>query len=328
MERSPVFVTGAGGFIGRRLVRSLARDGHPVTALLMEAEPPAPDWPADVTLERGDVTRIETLRASIPEGARIVHLAAMVGDWGEPQAHHRVTVQGTENLLAVAVEKKAEHLVLSSSIVVYGHHIGSGPLDESHPFGDPLAPYDRCKQAQETLFVNYARNADIPYTVIRPANVFGPGSGPWVLSLLEEMKRGTPTLVGGGEFDAGLVYVDNLVDLFKRALERSEARNKTFIGADGFGVTWRQYMEDLASLAQVPPPKSVPDWLARGSAPVMNWLWQLVGAERRPPITPLAYRLVGQPNEFSNQKAREQLGWEPAISYRMALSAIADSLTP
>ena len=80
-------------------------------------------------------------------------------------------------------------MVLASSIVVYGDNIGRGICDEDTPFGKTFGPYSRVKQLQEKMGWQYYKEKGLKLTVVRPANVYGPGSGPWLYQVVDSLKR-------------------------------------------------------------------------------------------------------------------------------------------
>lgn len=326
MNDKTAFVTGAGGFVGRRLVAHLCEADFTVHALLLPAEARPRAWPESVHVIRGDVRQPEAFAAQVPRNAVWFHLAAVVGDWGPDREHQSVTVEGTRQMLTLAGARSAQRFVLASSVVVYGDRIGQHNLDEDLPHGRTLTSYDRCKQRQEELVREAGRDRGLSFTIIRPGNVFGPGSGPWVNTMLEELRRGSPALIGGGRFDAGLAYVDNVVQLMLLAASSPAAVGRVYNACDGYGITWRQYLQDLARLGGAPAPRAVPRWLVAPLAGPMERLWRALGVQRRPPLTRLALRLVGRPNSFSIRRAREELGYRPAVDYDEAMAHIAESL--
>ena len=133
---------------------------------------------------------------------------------------------------------------------------------------------------------------------------------PWVNSLVQVMREGAPCLLGSGDWDAGLVHVNNLVALL--------------IAADGFGVTWKTYLEALAKAAQTPPPKSLPNWLARFMASALEWWGHLRKQTQRPHLTRQTFRLMGGPNEFAIDKARRLLGYRPPVSFEAAMAELTE----
>ncbi|MEL7060149.1 MAG: NAD-dependent epimerase/dehydratase family protein [Acidobacteriota bacterium] len=327
----PVVVTGAAGFIGRHLVASLLADSCRVRAFLLPGEAPPTGAGTPPSIVRGDVTRPADVERAVlgAEGdspARaIVHLAAVVGDWGPWSRFEAVTVRGTAHVLRAAARAGAR-VVLASSIVVYGQHLGRRPCDETTPHGRAAGPYSRAKQAQERLALDLADRLDVELAVVRPANVFGPGSGPWVETMIDLLDQRRPTLLGDGDVDAGLCHVDNLVALLRRAIDAPEAVGGVYNAADGFGIGWRRYVHDLAAAAGTPPPVALPRPLAQVIAPAGEVLFRLARQAHRPPITREALRLVTRPLDLPTERARRDLGWRPTVAYEPAMLALAADL--
>jgi 2-alkyl-3-oxoalkanoate reductase len=276
----PILVTGATGFIGRRLVDRLRRERYAVRAFVLPDEAPPDAW-TDVEVVAGDVTRIGDVAKPVREARTVFHLAAMVGDWGRPEVHQRVTVRGTEHVLGEAA-RAGGRVILASSIVVYGHQLASRSCDEHLPLGRPQGAYSQAKQAQERVAAALEESHGLKVTVIRPANVYGPRSVPWVDKVVEHLAAGRPSLIGDGRRDAGLAYVDNVVDVFLRAAERPAAIGRTYNACDECGVTWRRYFSDLAAMIGAPAPASLPSQLAKIVAHGSDAVFRLLGRDDRP----------------------------------------------
>jgi nucleoside-diphosphate-sugar epimerase len=199
-------------------------------------------------------------------------------------------------------------------------------LDEDAPWGRTLGHYSAAKQAQERLAAQKAQERAIPLTLVRPSHVYGPHSPQWVDAVVAELKRGTPVLIGGGDFNAGLCHVDNLVEALLLCASRSEAVGRTYNVDDGSEVTWKQYFGDLARLAGAPRPKSVPRALANALAILVETPWRLLRLGGRPPLTREALNLIGSGYRFPIARIRRELGFEPPIAYEEALPAIEAGL--
>lgn len=314
---------------------------------MLPGEPIPADWNrfvGDGTIEivRGDIADADAVRRAVRgssgESAKtIFHLAAVVGDWGPEALFQRVTVEGTGHLLrAAAVEGPGDgagpgaRVVLASSIVVYGDRLRRGPCPESTPHGRALGPYSRAKQAQERLARRLAGELGVDLTVVRPANVYGPGSRPWVEMVLPLLRARQVTLIDGGDHSAGLCHVENLVDLLLLAAQEDTAIGRIYNASDlapeAAPVTWRRYFGDLARIIDAPPPRSVPYGLARPLASACESTWRLLRRSERPPLTREALNLAAADHRIPTVRARDDLGWTPRVGYDAALAEIADSL--
>ena len=316
-----VFVTGAGGFIGRHLVRQLLAEDVVVVALMLPGEATPSEWGDRVHIVTGDVRNLTPLADQIGPVDTVFHLAAVVSDWGAHKTHVDITVHGTEQAIELALQWKAR-FVVTTSVCAFASALAQGPLDEDSPLGKPSSNYEFCKQEQERVTLKAVKEQGLNATIVRPANVFGVGSGPWVNTMVDLMRQGKPCLFGSGDWDAGLVHVENLVRILIAAARSEHQQGEIFIAADGFGVTWNTYLERLAAAAGTPPPKSIPNTLARSLAPALEWWGHLIKQKERPLVTRHAFRLVGGPNEFSAEKARRLLGYEPAVGFEDAMAEL------
>jgi len=322
--RPPVLVTGATGLIGERLVHTLVERGVATRALVLPQDSIA-RLPEAVEVLRGDISVEQDVRRACEGVGTIFHLAAVVGDWGEESWYQQVTVEGTRYVLDGALAAGAR-VVLTSSIVTYGDRLGRDICTEEHSHGKPMGPYGRSKQAQERMARERAEEKGLELVVVRPGNVYGPRSRNWVDEVLVVLAAGTPALIDGGGQNAGLIYVDNLVELMCLAAAHPQAAGNIYNALDGGEITWRQYFGDLARLAALPAPRSAPRFAAAILASSYELLWRLLRRSRRPPLTREALNLIGSHHRVPIAKARAELGYEPPVSYEQGLERIADYL--
>jgi len=320
------FVTGAGGFIGQNLVRQLVSEKVSVVALMLPGESIPNEWRETVKVVIGDVRQLRTMSKEIGKVDAIFHLAAVVSDWGAQQTHIDITVNGTEQAIDLA-KKWGAHFIVTTSVCAYASELANGLLTESSATGEPSSPYEFCKQEQERVTLEAVNNFKLKATIIRPGNVYGVGSGPWVNTLVEMMKQGKPCRIGSGEWDAGLVHVKNLVTLLISAARSNFTDGDIFIGSDGLGITWKTYLDRLSAATGAPKPKSIPNIIARNIAPVLEWIGHFIKQKQRPLITRQSYRLVGGSNEFSTQKSQKLLGYKPVVSFEEAMEELAAHFT-
>ena len=183
-QLNSAFITGAGGFIGRHLVRQLLAENVSIVALMMPGELVPEEWGDSVRTVVGDVRNLVNLEPDIGRVDVIYHLAAIVSDWGTQEEHVATTVRGTEQAIALALQWDA-HFIVTTSVCAYASKLAHGDLTEDEPIGTPASPYEYCKQEQERLTRQAVDIKSLRATIVRPGNVYGVGSGPWVLGMME-----------------------------------------------------------------------------------------------------------------------------------------------
>jgi len=321
----PVLVTGASGFIGRRVLHKLLERGIDVRALVLPEEDLPPDWDNRVDVVRGRITDAEAVKAAMCGAGTAIHLVAVVTDWADEQNCWDITVEGSRLLYEEAV-RNTTRVVLASSVVVYGDKIHREVCPESTKYGKSLGVYSRTKQAQEKLAWEFHREKGMALSVIRPGNVYGPASGPWLHDVLDVIRTGMPMLVSGGDFNAGLAYVDNVADVLILAASATEALGQAYNACDGFDVTWKQYFLDIARMISAPPPRSIPRFAVYPMAVFCEFVWSLLRIKKRPFVTREGLNLVGSDNRFPTEKLRQELGYEPRIGYAEAMREVESYL--
>lgn len=219
-------VTGATGFIGRRLVAALAAAGQPVRALV---RPGAPfDGPAAVVT--GDITRPETLAAAIDGVEVVYHLASLLKVPWKP-AFHTVNVDGTAHVAAAcAAAPRPPVLVCVSSLAAAGPAPPGRPRVEADPPA-PVSRYGRVKRAAEQAAAAHA----VPLSIVRPPMVFGPGDRA-ARPLFRGAARGWHLTPTRRPTRVGLVHVDDLAAALLTIAARGERVPSGDDGATGRGV--------------------------------------------------------------------------------------------
>ncbi len=311
-------VTGAGGFIGSFLIAGLIERGYSVRGLFLPGEDASGAERRGVEIFRGDLTRPETLAGAADGIDLVFHLATRVLDWGGMRLFDRVMVGGTENLLTEC-RGKIGRFVYFSSIAALGLGRDINGLTEDAPRVTCGIPYCDTKGRAEDLVSRFCREAGIPYVIIRPANVIGPGSV-WVRDILDAYYRGPLPLIDGGRAPGAFVWVTNLADGAIAAAELKGAAGKIYHFRDDYRITWEGYQRFLGEMIGRRPSVSIPFSLAWRLGGILESILSPFGI--RPPLTRLAAGVMGRNLDVDTTRAKKELGWTGKVGEAQALAEI------
>jgi len=321
-----VLVTGAAGFVGEALIEQLLAGGATVIGTDLRAGR-FPTVRMDIT----DALEVaQVMERFAPR--RVVHAAAIVDDRLPLAAHQKVNVEGTRNVLEVAAAHEVERFVQVSSIAALGVSPPRGCTAESPLCFDPARPdhdgghhgaaYFRTKAHSEALVRTERR---IEWAVVRPGDVYGPRSEPWVIRPLEMMRQKLPVILGDGSGRMAPTFIDNLVDGLAAALTHPSAGGGIFTLHDGGeGVPYRTYFETLAQVGGAPKPRAMPRRVALTAARVAVAAERFTG--KAPPLTPGAVRYVTRRSSYSLEESQTVLGWSPRVPFAEAMASMRGKL--
>ena len=178
-----VLVTGADGFIGSHLTEELVKSGEKVTAFCLYNSFGTLGWidtlPKEIRSEieifTGDVRDPNGVRTAMRGQQRVFHLAALIAipfSYHSPDSYVDTNIKGTLNVLNAARELGTERVMVTSTSEVYGtaQYV---PIDEKHPF-QGQSPYSATKIGADRLAESFYRSFDLPVTIVRPFNTYGP----------------------------------------------------------------------------------------------------------------------------------------------------------
>lgn len=198
------FITGANGFIGRALSSHLRERGDVVTGVDLTSDPAHEVFAGDLTEPNAWVGRI-------PAGAIVVHTAALVSNLPTLAEAWRVNTLGTRRVLDAAVAAGASRFVHVSSVRAFSDLGFPDGVTEAHPLRPDGNPYVDTRIAAEQAVLQAHAAGEIACTIVRPGDVYGPGSRPWTILPVEMIRANRCLLPAMGRGIFSPVYVDDLV---------------------------------------------------------------------------------------------------------------------
>lgn len=303
-----VLVTGADGFIGSHLTEELVKRGYQVKAFVLYnsfntwgwLDTLSNDIKEKIEIFQGDVRDPNGVRKAVEDVGAIFHLAALIAipySYYSPDTYVDTNIKGTLNILQAARDAQIERVLVTSTSEVYGtaQYV---PIDEKHPF-QGQSPYSATKIGADRLAESFYRSFELPVTIVRPFNTYGPRQSAraviptitmQLLSGRKEIKLGalSPTR----DFN----YVKDTVNGFIKIYESSKTIGEEINIATQQEISIGALAEEL--IRQINPNAKI-----------------VCDEQRLRPVKSEVNRLLG-----CNQKIKELTDWRPEYSFERGLA--------
>ena len=231
-----ILVTGATGFIGRKLCLKLAKRGHQVVALCRNTSHPYLITHANITAIKGDILDTQSLMIAMQGCEQVYHTAAMAKLWcRNPNDFYETNVTGTINVMEAARLTCVRRIVYTSTCGVWGPTL-KYPMTENDPrvVGFPIA-YERTKYLAE-LEVNKFVEQGMDIVTVNPSRVFGEGpvtDSNSVSKMISGYLKGKWRIIpGDGSQVSNYAYLDDVVDGHVLAMEKGITGNRYILGGE------------------------------------------------------------------------------------------------
>ena len=317
-----VLVTGASGFTGSHLARSLVARVQAVRGLVRPAslDRTLNLESAGVEIAPGDVTDRVSLDAACRGIETVYHIAAMYRSAGRRDSVYReVNVGGTENLLRAAEAAGVRRFVHCSTGGVHGH-IEYPPATEDAP----LAPgdiYQVTKLEAEERAREFGVRTGLEVVVARPMAIYGPGDTRF-LKMFRGMARRQFPILGPGTVFYHLTYIDDLVEGLFLCGDSPAAVGRTYLLAGPAYTTLNELAGVIADELEVLPPTwHLPVWPVWMAGAMCEAVCIPLGLE--PPLYRRRVDFFTKSRAFDTTRARTELGYAPQIDLRTGVHLTA-----
>ena len=299
-----VLITGANGFIGNKLMAHYQAQGIPVVGVDLSGN--------GEDIFQGDIGQPETISQLLQDCDVVVHTAALVSNSIADADMWRVNVLATRNLIAAAEKHKVRRFVQISSIVAYGNS-AEGELDEEQPVHADGGSYVLTKLASEHAVLAATANSPMELVIIRPGDVYGPGSRPWVLLPIEAINKGQFMLPAKGQGFFRPIFISDLIRGIALAVSTKEAAGEIFnLSCEGY-MTTAEFFSHHYQWMNKRGPLKVSTGLAMFAASAATKLAQMTGGVNEASTATIVQLCTK--SWFSIAKAERVLGWKPEVSF-------------
>ncbi|MEM1069933.1 MAG: NAD-dependent epimerase/dehydratase family protein [Planctomycetota bacterium] len=325
MSRGTVLVTGASGMVGRWVAKRLIDEGYDVSVMVRPSSDRSALEGLNAKFVEADLSKPETLPAAVEGMEYVVHAAAHIGDWGKAELYRKINVVGLEHLLtAVRQNPDFKRWIQISSLGIYParDHFGTDETADANPEG--LDGYTRTKAEAEVLLNRYISEYQFPAVILRPGFIYGPGERNFFPRLVENIRAGKMKMIGDGQKFLNNTCVHNLVDATVLAMEAPEVLGETFNIRDERLVTREEFVSAFTKEMGKPYPPKVPEAIARMLVVVLEGGAKLVGAKKPPLVTKARFKFMAVNLDFSIDKAKRVLGWQPRVDFTEGIREALD----
>ena len=246
-----ILVTGAEGFIGSHLVEKLVAKGHEVTAFVLYNSFNFYGWLEQIDKEKfnkikivtGDIRDFQAVSFAVKKKDVVINLAALIAipySYKAARSYIDTNIIGTQNILEAARLHKTKKIIHTSTSEVYGT-AKFIPISEKHPINSQ-SPYAATKASADQLVKSYFYSFNLPVTILRPFNTFGPR---------QSMRAVIPTIVGqllnSDKINMGnltptrdFTYVLDTVEAFSKAITAKNINGEVINIGSNFEISIRE----------------------------------------------------------------------------------------
>jgi nucleoside-diphosphate-sugar epimerase len=320
-----VLVTGATGFLGRRVVERLVAEGHSVLAQGRDGAKCDALVKAGHQVLRGDLCEMFTPDAHPELGnvEAIVHCAALSSPFGRLSDFRSSNVTTTRNLVALAESLDVRRFVLISSPSVYFACRDQFDVRENDPLPPPFTAYARTKREAEDIVM---AAGGIGPVVLRPRGLYGAGDTALLPRLFRAARSRHLPLFRKGSARIDLTHIEDAVEAVLCALGASrDAEGQSFNISGGEVLPVKLIVDEACArvglTARWKPVPLRPAFLAAG---MMERIYLALPGAQEPPITRYSVGLFAFGQSLGITKAKDILGWRPQIDFAQGLDRTFD----
>jgi nucleoside-diphosphate-sugar epimerase len=303
-----ILVTGANGFVGKALCKSLNNTEHQIAALSRYVVASNVNKHYMLTTLDGNTNYTHPLNGIDV----VIHLAGRAHVLNDKsidpyQAYAKVNIEATKSLALQAAASGVKRFIFISSVKVNGEETTDKPFSE-HAKPNPQDDYGKTKLEAEQALSLIAKGTGMDVVIIRPPLIYGKGVKANFKHLIQLCQKPLPLPFGAIQNKRSMIYIDNLVDFIMVCITHPNAANETFLISDDADVSTTNLIKMIRQALDVPIllmpiPQS---WL--------EFFLRLMGKKN------LDARLCGN-LQIDISKAKKMLRWKPPISIEDGLKA-------
>ena len=258
-----ILLTGSEGFIGSHLVEKLVKNGHELTCLVLYNSFNSWGWldkiddkiKKNIKIITGDIRDEFLVKSLIKKNTDVViNLAALIGipySYRSPKSYFETNSIGILNILNSSINSNVKKIIHTSTSEVYGtpKYI---PIDESH-LVSAQSPYAASKIAADQIALSYNKSFNLPVTILRPFNTFGPRQSLRAIipTIVTQLIKNKVLKLGSLYPTRDLTFVDDTVDAFVSTLNKKKDIGEIINIGSGFEISVKDLVSQISKIMGV-----------------------------------------------------------------------------
>lgn len=323
-----VFITGGTGFIGSYLIPRLLKKNYTVTALVRNSIQKDRLGKMGVNAVIGDITNQNTFIKELKKADLVIHLAAIRSNWGSSEDFKKINSLSVKNLF---INKSSiKHIIITSSVYAMGKLVQL-PSNENSPLrADDI--YGLSKILAEQVTKEQSKKFNIPYTIIRPAIVYGPADNDrgMIIKMIKLIDAKRFFFLGNGQNLLHLIYIDDLIEGYLQAIKKG-GKKQIYILSSAKSII----LQNLANLIKKNLKsnykiRSLPKWLVW----LIAWIFEKIYSlgfkmiptifSQEPPLSTMKVQTLAGNWFYDMSKAKKELGFNPKVGYDTGIKKTVD----
>ncbi|WP_354624491.1 2-alkyl-3-oxoalkanoate reductase [Psychromonas sp. MME2] len=325
-----VFVTGAGGFLGKALCRFLRSADIQVVGF---ARGDYPELRAmGIELIQGDICDEMALLDAMQDCDLVFHVASKAGVWGSKDSYFLPNVQGTENIIAACLAHNIKQLVYTSTPSVTFSGVDEEGIDESAPYAAQFLNFYGLSKAIAEQKILQANHENLKTTALRPHLIWGPGDPHLTPRVLQRAEAGKLKLVGKTDKLVDTIYIDNavyghLLAAVELCANASRCTGKAYFLSNDEPILMADMLNKILACKELPAvSKRVSTQLAYSVGTLLEWIYIALRKQQEPIMTRFVARQLSTSHYFDISAAKSDLGYEALISIDEGMEKLKPSI--
>ena len=258
-----ILLTGSEGFIGSHLAEKLVKNGHELTCLVLYNSFNSWGWldkiddkiKKNIKIVTGDIRDEFLVKSLIKKNTDVViNLAALIGipySYRSPKSYFETNSMGILNILNSSINSNIKKIIHTSTSEVYGtpKYI---PIDENHTVS-AQSPYAASKIAADQIALSYNKSFNLPVTILRPFNTFGPRQSLRAIipTIITQLIKNKVLKLGSLYPTRDLTFVDDTADAFVSTLNKKKDIGEIINIGSGFEISVKDLVLQISKIMGV-----------------------------------------------------------------------------